>query len=117
MRIAIIGATGGTGLQVTKQALERDHDVSVLVRTPSKLGLLTKNNSLHVHEGDILTADEPLRAALEGADAVVVSLGGSSLGTQSIRAEGTQRVLEAMATAGGDRIVVRSSLGAGDSKT
>jgi putative NADH-flavin reductase len=37
MKIALIGATRGTGKHVLDQALERGHEVTVLVRDPSKL--------------------------------------------------------------------------------
>ena len=40
MRLLIIGATGGTGLQVTRQAVEGGHSVTAFVRSPQKLGAL-----------------------------------------------------------------------------
>ena len=36
MKIAVLGATGATGLEFVKQAVE-DHDVSAIVRNPTKL--------------------------------------------------------------------------------
>ena len=37
MKIALLGATGPTGLCVVKQALDAGHHVVALVRNPSKL--------------------------------------------------------------------------------
>src|SRR6266851_3683076 len=40
MRLLIIGATGGTGLQVTSQAVEGGDNVTAFARSPQKLGSL-----------------------------------------------------------------------------
>lgn len=37
MKIAVLGATGGTGIQIVKQALAAKHDVIAIVRNPDKL--------------------------------------------------------------------------------
>jgi uncharacterized protein YbjT (DUF2867 family) len=37
MKIAVLGATGGTGTQIVKQALAAKHDVIAIVRNPDKL--------------------------------------------------------------------------------
>ncbi len=37
MKIAVLGATGGTGTQVVKQALAAKHDVIAIVRNPQNL--------------------------------------------------------------------------------
>ena len=37
-KILVLGATGGTGRLIVSQALARGHDVTVLVRSPEKLG-------------------------------------------------------------------------------
>jgi len=36
MKIAIFGATGGTGKELIKQALEQGHEIIALVRDPQK---------------------------------------------------------------------------------
>ena len=40
MRIAILGATGGTGMHLLRQALDQGFQVRAIVRTPSKLNLV-----------------------------------------------------------------------------
>lgn len=37
MKIALLGATGPSGLQVVKEALERGHVVTAVVRNPEKI--------------------------------------------------------------------------------
>ena len=72
MKLLIFGATGGTGQELVRQALELNHDVTAFVRTPAKLAM-TKER-LRVVKGDI--ADPPtIRAAIPGHDAVLSALG------------------------------------------
>ena len=72
MRLLIIGATGGTGLQVTSQAVEGGHRVTAFVRSPQKLGSL--RHRVVVREGDPRSVAD-LRAMLPGHDAVISTLG------------------------------------------
>jgi putative NADH-flavin reductase len=37
MKIAVLGGTGPSGIQVVKEALERGHNVTAIVRNPDKL--------------------------------------------------------------------------------
>lgn len=55
-----------------------------------------------------------VRSAVEGADAVVVTVGGSA-GADRNRAVVTRSVIAAMQAAGVRRLIVQSSLGVGDS--
>jgi len=34
MKFVVLGATGGTGLEIVRQAIERGHSVTALVRSP-----------------------------------------------------------------------------------
>lgn len=47
MKIAVLGATGGTGVQVVKLALAAKHDVTAIVRNPENLKEI-QNNRLKV---------------------------------------------------------------------
>lgn len=73
MKLAIIGATGRTGRHALAAALERDHDVTVLVRDPAKLPNAT-HGRLRIVIGDS-TDHEAIADLLEGADTVVSALG------------------------------------------
>lgn len=73
MKIALIGATGRTGTHTLTTALDRGHDVSVLVRDPARLDPAVRDR-VRVVIGD---ATEPATLAdlLTGVDAVVSALG------------------------------------------
>ena len=73
MKLTVFGPTGGTGLQIVQQAIDAGHDVTVLARSPEKLGDL--RNSVSVVEGDVLDA-RAVGESLEGAEAVDTSVPG-----------------------------------------
>lgn len=72
MRLLVLGATGGTGLEVLRQAKERGHSVMALVRNRQRLNGL--NGRIGVMEGDLLNGDE-LQRAVQGQDAVLSAFG------------------------------------------
>ena len=53
-RVIILGATGALGRHVLRQAVAAGHDVTVFVRTPSKL-LPDVRDRVSVHAGDLST--------------------------------------------------------------
>ena len=113
MRILVIGATGGTGREIVKQALERGHDVVALARTPGKLDL--KHDRLRVVKGDVMDPST-LDAAVKDVDAVVCALGHKRwLGPSNILSQGTRNIVAAMEKNGVKRLVVETALGVGDS--
>jgi len=68
-KILVLGAVGGTGRRVVRQALTRGHDVRALVRSPGKaIGL----EGAEIVVGDALD-ERALRNVLAGRDAVVSS--------------------------------------------
>ncbi|WP_461030887.1 NAD(P)H-binding protein, partial [Streptomyces sparsus] len=72
MRITVFGATGGTGRQLVRQALDAGHEVTAVVRDPARLGV-DPRPSLEVRTAD-LAAPEPLVSAVRGRDAVLSGL-------------------------------------------
>lgn len=73
MKLALIGATGRTGRHTLAAALERGHDVTVLMRDPLKLPDAARER-VRVVVGDS-TDHEAIADLLRGADAVVSALG------------------------------------------
>ena len=67
-RLIILGATGSLGRHVLSQALAAGHDVTVFVRTPSKLPPEVRER-VSVHTGD-LSAHVPLDL-IRGQDALI----------------------------------------------
>jgi putative NADH-flavin reductase len=37
MKLVVLGARGGTGLEIVRQAIERGHSVTALARSPEQL--------------------------------------------------------------------------------
>jgi putative NADH-flavin reductase len=112
MKIALFGATGGTGRQVVARAGELGHEVTALVRDPAKLA---ERPGLWVVVGDVLDA-QAVRRCVDGAEAVLCVLG-SHGAAEPVEARGTERIIEAMQEAGVRRLVAVTSLGVGDSRT
>jgi len=68
-RVVIFGATGSLGRHVLRQAVAANHDVSVVVRTPSKLPADIRPR-VTVHQCDLnATSTSDLAAMLNGHDA------------------------------------------------
>jgi len=71
MHITLIGATGNIGSRILKEALDRGHLVTAVVRDPAKLTVQHAN--LTVRQGDALHP-ETVAPALDGADALVSAM-------------------------------------------
>ncbi|MBE9402810.1 SDR family oxidoreductase [Brachybacterium sp. Marseille-Q2903] len=107
MQITIVGGAKGTGAQLAALAIEAGHVVTVVTRSGT------------VPEGAdrvLGSASDPAvaRLAVTGADAVVVTVGGAK-GVAHNRAAVTRTVIEQMKQVGVRRLLVQSSLGAGES--
>jgi len=72
MRIVILGATGGTGMELIKKSLARGHAVTAFVRNPEPLRIFDRQ--IQIQSGDLLNR-EALAAVLEGQDAVLSGFG------------------------------------------
>jgi len=71
-KLLILGATGGTGLEIINQALDRGHSITTLVRLPDRLEPL--RNRITVEQGDLLSIPD-LERAMAGHDAVLSAFG------------------------------------------
>jgi putative NADH-flavin reductase len=112
MKLAIFGATGGTGLELVKQALERGWPVTAFVRNPEPLA--NSGADLAVITGDIYDPTAVARC-IEGQEAVICALGARDLQKTTIRAAGTANIINGMKQAGVNRLIVVSAMGIGDS--
>jgi uncharacterized protein YbjT (DUF2867 family) len=72
MKIAVFGATGGTGKRVVEQALASGHEVIAVARRPEAIA--AKHDKLRVSAGDVLDAAS-VAAAIDGAEAVISTFG------------------------------------------
>ncbi|MGW7346705.1 NAD(P)-dependent oxidoreductase [Streptomyces sp. NPDC054854] len=77
MKLTVFGATGGVGREVVLQALAAGHEVTAVVRDPSRLGV-PAHDRLRVAVVADLTDEAALVPVLTGRDAVVSALGATS---------------------------------------
>lgn len=71
MKIAIIGATGGTGRKVMELALAAGHEVIAVVRRPEALSPAA---GLTIRQGDVFDRSSMI-LALAGSEAVISCIG------------------------------------------
>lgn len=112
MKVVVFGASGGTGLEVLKQALAAGHEVLAFVRPAAPLPLA--HPRLRRCEGSVFDPQAVSRA-VGGQDAVVCALGAKGVARTTVRAEGTKTIVAAMQQRAVRRLVVVSTLGAGES--
>lgn len=115
--VLVVGGSSGIGLETVRQALKRGHAVKAFARSASSIDI--QDDKLEKVDGDALDGDS-LKAALEGVDTVVVSLGiklnpGTVLGGTTLFSEATKQLIPAMESAGVERLLVVTGYGAGDS--
>jgi uncharacterized protein YbjT (DUF2867 family) len=111
MKLLIVGATGGTGRQLVTQALERGHQVTALVRRPSRA---EPRPGLTAAVGDVLDPGS-LDRAMQGQEAVLSALGHKRwLAPSRILSEGTRNLIAAMVRHGVQRFVCETALGISD---
>lgn len=77
MKITVFGATGGVGREVVRQALDAGHEVTAVVRDPSRLPV-PAHERLHVATVTDVTDVEAVLPVVSGRDAVVSALGAAN---------------------------------------
>jgi len=113
VNVLVFGASGATGREVVRQALDRGYSVRAFVRDPGKLQI--RHARLAVVTGDV-TDYAAVERAVQGTDAVASALGsGNSLGSQPALIDGVRNIVRAMQHVGVRRLVYLSMLGVGGS--
>ena len=72
MNLLILGATGGIGIELVRQSLQRGHTVTAFVRSPDRLKPFA--DRIDITSGDTLNAVQ-LATAMRGHDAVLSAFG------------------------------------------
>lgn len=117
MKLALLGATGLTGGLVLSQALAQGHEVTALVREPSRVSLSFPRLTVL---GGSPTVSEDVERCVRRNDAVIhcLGIGGKGDGQPTTLVSNSVKVvLAAMAKHGVPRIVCMSNVGAGSSGT
>lgn len=112
MKVLVLGATGGTGRLIVRDAVAKGHSVVALVRSKARADL----PGVDIIEGDARDEADLIRA-LGGCDAVISTLG-TGMGFRSVNllTVATQALVTAMTRNGVRRLVCISALGVGDSR-
>ena len=113
MKLLVLGATGGTGRELLRQALDQGHDVVAFARNLDKIGDIGHANLQKVR-GDVMDPTV-VESAVAGSDAVLCTIGAGANRT-TLREDGTRNIVEAMEKTGVQRLICLSSLGVGDSR-
>ena len=118
MKLLVIGASRGIGLEVVKQALARGHEVRAFARSAD--GIRLSDPRLEKRNGDALNVSG-ISSAVTGVDAVILTLGlragpGMVLGPVDLFSRATRIVVDAMKKAGVKRLLCVTGFGAGDSR-
>lgn len=105
MKLTIVGATGGIGGHLLRQSVAAGHEVTALVRDPSRLP-----GDVRAVRADLATATPAdLVPAVAGADAVLSGLGPRTRADTGVVHRGTRAVAAAMRDSGVRRIVAVSA--------
>lgn len=109
MKIALIGATGFVGNAVLKEALDRGHEVTAIVRNPEKL---SPQKNLKIVQGDVMDA-ERLAELLKGNDVVIsaYNAGWKNPHLYDEFMKGSASVQEAVKKSGVKRLIVNGGAG------
>lgn len=112
MKVLVLGATGGTGQLIVRDAMAKGHSVVALVRSKARADL----PGVDMIEGDARDEANLVRA-LNGCDAVISALGtGMGFRKVNLLTVATQALVTAMTRNGVRRLVCISALGVGDSR-
>ncbi len=72
MRMVVLGATGGTGIEIVRYGIERGHSITAFVRAPERLRVF--QDRINIRQGDLLDR-AALESVIKGHDAVVSGFG------------------------------------------
>lgn len=112
MRLFVLGASGGVGTCLLKQAVTRGHRITAQTRSAAKQ---IETQAVGVAVGSP-TDGAFLRQHIAGHDAVVMCLGIDRPGKTTLFSEATRAVVGAMKAGGVRRLIAVTGIGAGDSK-
>jgi putative NADH-flavin reductase len=110
LRLVVLGATGGTGLELVKQALGRGHLVTAFVRSPERLKDF--RDHIKIRQGDLLNSAS-LQEVIQGHDAVLSGFGPRapvSKADANLLERFARALTRAMPAGGVRRVIVESVL-------
>lgn len=112
MRLLVLGASGGVGREVVREAVARGHVVTAQTRTPGKVHGTEQVLELVGNPTDMTF----LKSACAGQDAVIVAIGVDHLGETSLFSDTTAALIAAMTAMGVRRVVAVTGVGTGETR-
>lgn len=104
-KVIVIGANGLTAQQVISRLIKQPNvQLSLFVRQASKLHTVHDDKQINIFEGDAINMDD-LRAAIQGQDIVISTLGGMDLDVK------TENIVKVMRELGVKRLIAISAGG------
>jgi putative NADH-flavin reductase len=107
MKVAIFGATGAIGKTILWELMDRGHEVTAVVRDPSKIEMV--HERLRLEQGDLLNPDQV--ADFAAGQEVVVSAYGPKFGEEEEMLEVTRSLIEGVRRGKAGRLVVVGGAG------
>ena len=108
LKLVVLGATGGTGVEIVRKAIGHGHSVTAFVRSPERLKPF--RDRITVQKGNLLNSAE-LERVIEGHDAVVSGFGPRvpvSRDDANLLQRFAVALTRAMPPAGARRVVIES---------
>lgn len=113
MKVLVVGANGKTGHLVVEKALAAGHTVTAFVHSRKSYS----GTAQRVVAGDS-TDETAMRAAVDGHDAIVDTVGGKTPYKSTVLEQNTVKaIIGAMSSTGARRLIAVSMLGVGDSSS
>jgi len=103
MKLTIFGATGATGTELARQALDAGHEVTAVVRDPGRMSVPVQSR-LNVVTADVMDP-AAISPAVADADAVITAIAPHGLGRSTLRQDSTRSIMQAMGKAGARRLL------------
>lgn len=109
MKVAVIGANGNIGQRIVNELLSRDHQVTAVVRSASKI--TQSHPNLSVREADVTDVNS-VASAVQGHDVVVSAVGPDhSIGNNDIFTTAAHNLMNALKQAGVKRLIIVGGAG------
>jgi putative NADH-flavin reductase len=103
MKLTIFGATGATGTELARQALDAGHEVTAVVRDPGRMSVPVQSR-LNVFTADVMDPAS-ISPAMAAADAVITAIAPHGTGRSTLRQDSTRSIMQAMDKAGARRLL------------